>query len=297
MYKKRILDSIRDSVSIGYRVAERWKLWLLVPFCLLFPSCVLQRATPPRIAFFYGAPVPVQFLSKYEQVVVEAENIIDLAPFQKLGAEVFAYVSLGEAEGWRESTRKLPDTLFLEKNSPWNSRVADLTQQPWRDYLLDERISSLWQAGYRGFFLDTLDSYKLPARTAAQRETQRQALVEIIRAIHVRYPGAKLLLNRGFEVLPEVAPFANGLVAESLFRSWNPISQTYVTVSDADRQWLMERLEQARDKYRLPVTVIDYVSPSQPLLAKETAGRIRKLGFAAWVANPALDSLFAEDAQ
>lgn len=297
MQKKLFLNAASRSIFILHLAAERWKLWILVPFCLVFSSCVSQRAAPPRVAFFYGTPVPVESLSRYKQVVVEAENIADLAQFWKHGVEVFAYVSVGEAESWRASARNLPDTLFFQKNAAWNSRVADLTQQRWRDYLIDERMASLWQAGYHGFFLDTLDSYRLAAHTPAQQETQQRALIELIRAIHGRYPGAKLLLNRGFEVLPEVASYAHGVVAESLFRSWNPISQMYVPVSDADQHWLLERLIQVRDKYKLPVTVIDYVSPSQPLLALETACRIRKLGFAAWVANPGLDTILSEGTQ
>ena len=104
------------------------------------------------------------------------------------------------------------------------------------------------------------------------------------------------MFNRGFELLPEVAPLSVGIVAESLFQSWNPALQEYVEVSPPDREWLLARLNEARDRYGLPVTVIDYVAPTQGALAQETARRIATLGFVPWVANPGLDVVFTGDA-
>jgi len=245
----------------------------------------------PRTAFFYGAQVPVTALAQFDRVVVEADQIQDLRPLRAAGADIFAYVSVGEVEGWRASVRALPPELFLGSNASWHSRIADLSHPGWRRYLLDERMAGLWAAGYRGFFLDTLDSYRMAAKDAAQERAQTAALVDLIRAMHDRFPGVKLLLNRGFEVLSEVAPLCVGVVAESLFQGWNAGLQKYVRVSEADRLWLLNRLSDARERFGLPVTVIDYVSPKQPALARATAQRIAALGFAPWVANPGLDVL------
>lgn len=55
----------------------------------------------PRTAFFYGAQVPVTALAQFDRVVVEADQIQDLRPLRAAGADIFAYVSVGEAEGWR----------------------------------------------------------------------------------------------------------------------------------------------------------------------------------------------------
>lgn len=271
------------------------RLWALWPACLLVYGCAMTP--PPSTAFFYGAPVPVAALSKFDRVVVEAENLpsrADLDGLQAAGADVFAYVSVGEAEGWRASAQALPARLFVGSNIPWGSRVADLTQPDWQAYLIEQRMASLWRAGYRGFFLDTLDSYQLGAAAPHEQRAQAQALVAIIQAMHQRFPGVKLLLNRGFAVLPEAAPLAVGLVAESLFQSWNPATQQYTSVSESDRQWLLARLQHARQRHGLPVTVIDYVPADQPGLAWQTVRKITALGFAAWVSTPGLDMILVK---
>lgn len=267
-----------------------YKVATLLPFSLAEYGA-RARYSPPSTAFFYGSPIPVVALSKFQRVVVEAESIDDLGDLRIAGSDVFAYVSVGEAEGWRATSRSLPEELFLGRNTAWLSRVADLTQPNWRSYLIEHRIAVLWELGYTGLFLDTLDSYQLVVKSPAEQRAQSKALVEIIRAIHRRFPGVKLLLNRGFEVLPKIWPLVVGLVAESLFQSWNPTTQKYVGVGDSERRWLLTHLNRAHRRYDLPITVIDYVSPDKPELAQETARRIMALGFASWVATPGLDML------
>ena len=214
----------------------------LLSFCLLIHGCARLSTNPPRTAFFYGSSMPIVALSKFDRVVVEAENLDNLNELRSAGADVFAYVSVGEAEGWRATSRALPKDLFLGDNAAWQSRIADLTHPNWRRYLIEHRMAVLWETGYSGFFLDTLDSYQLVVKSPVEQLTQSQALVEMIRAMHQRFPGVKLLFNRGFDVLPEVGPLAVGLVAESLFQSWNPVTKEYVSVGEDERSRLLARL-------------------------------------------------------
>jgi len=120
------------------------KLWALWASCLLISGCAMAPPSPPSTAFFYGSPVPVVALSKFERVVVESENVKDLDGLRVAGADVFAYLSVGEAEGWRASSRALPKDIFVGANVAWHSRIADLTQPGWRDYLIEERMARLW---------------------------------------------------------------------------------------------------------------------------------------------------------
>lgn len=270
---------------------KRRALCALCAWLLAFVVCAPAHAQNPSIAFFYGQAAPLDLLAQFDQVVVQAEHIGKPAALQKDGTEVFAYLSVGEAERFRTGYRTLDKRWFVGTNRGWNSDIVDLTQSGWRNHLIEQRMAALWAQGYRGFFLDTLDSYQAVVKDPAGQAAQARALAELIRAMHRRFPGVKLLLNRGFEVLPEVAPLAAGVVAESLFQGWDPIGKRYAEISERDRTWLLGRLQEARDRYRLPVTVIDYLPPRQRDLARQTARRIIDLGFTPWIANPELDYL------
>ncbi|MGI4848539.1 MAG: endo alpha-1,4 polygalactosaminidase [Janthinobacterium lividum] len=290
------------SARLFPHLAPLYAAWL--PLTLLLFGCdtaypqqaaEVRSGRPIPTAFFYGKPVPLQRLAGYERLVLEADNLPDAAltlpRLAAAGTTVFAYVSVGEAEGWRESTRRLGGELFFGDNAAWQSRVADLSQLAWRDFLINERMAGLWRQGYRAFFLDTLDSYEQYVHDPAQRKRQACALAAIVRAMHDRFPGVQLLLNRGFDALPQIGSLASGLAAESLFRGWDQKRHVYVEVSEADRNWLLSQLESARIRYGLPITVIDYVDPDAAPLARRTLQQIEALGFSAWVATPALDSL------
>ncbi|WP_177171736.1 bifunctional glycoside hydrolase 114/ polysaccharide deacetylase family protein [Nitrosovibrio tenuis] len=216
------------------------------------------------------------------------DNLVDL---RDKGTKVFAYVSVGEVNWSRSWYSEIPRNWFMASNKEWGSSIIDLTQQGWHDYLVDKYLSRLWEKGYRGFFLDGLESYQISVVEPGGRLIQEKALSNLIKRIHQRFPGVDLILNRGFAILPEVGGYAVALAAESLFQGWDPPSQQYTKVLEPDRYWLLERLKQAKDQYGLQVIVIDYVDPKQKQLARTTAKQISDLGFTPWVANPGLDIL------
>ncbi|XQU08742.1 endo alpha-1,4 polygalactosaminidase [Halomonas sp. LY9] len=247
----------------------------------------------PSVAFYYGNEPPVELLSQFDWIVVEAANVdsTEQRLLAQHGGQPFAYVSIGELDAWRGATTSLPAAALVTSNTAWNSQVADLTHPAWRTYLLEEHIRPLWEAGYRGLFLDTLDSYRLFAPDGPAAERQQAALVDIIHSIKQQFPEMQLLLNRGFEVLEQVHGEIVGVAAESLYRGWNPTTQVYGAVPDSDQAWLYPQLARVRDQYQLPAIAIDYVPANNRELARDTAQRIHAEGFIPWVSVPQLNQM------
>jgi len=274
---------------------EAWKL--SKKFCwrssrlllgLLFSATTHAGST----AFYYGALPPVEQLSRFNRVVVEAENVTpdERKSLLRNGVEVIAYVSLGEVNRTRFWFDEVKESWKRGENTAWNSVIVDLQNLEWHRYLLEKRLTPLWNQGYQGFFLDTLDSYMRLFSAEAQAQ-QRRGLVTLIAEIYRRFPGVKLVLNRGFEVMPEVFQYADGVVAESLFRRWNPVESRYLEVPKADRDWLLFELQRVVKDYHLAVTVIDYLPSESVELTKQVAQKIDLLGFSPWVSVPELNSI------
>ena len=83
----------------------------------------------------------------------------------------------------------------------------------------------------------------------------------------------------------------HGVVAESLFDRWDAASGQYMRVPEADRNWLLARLQEAHKRYNLPITVIDYRPPNERQAARLTASRIAGLGFIPWVSDATLSTI------
>ncbi len=109
-------------------------------------------------------------------------------------------------------------------NPAWNSLVMNMNDPGWHEYLLEHHFARLWREGYRAFFLDTVDSYLIVTAEGKQREEQETGLVALLAEVKSRFPGCKLILNRGFEVLDRVSQYADGMVAESLFHGFDPVT-------------------------------------------------------------------------
>ncbi len=242
------------------------------------------------VAFYYAPKPPVDILSQYDRLILEPDNITvsDLRGLTARGARAYAYLSVGEVGPTRKYAHELDPSWILGKNPAWDSKVLDLSNPALREFLV-KRAGQLQAEGFGGLFLDTMDSFNLIAKTDAERGRQQSGLVSLVAQFATRYPAMKIITNRGFEVMDEIAGQIEAVAAESLYSGWNNATQQYVDVPAADREWLLSKLDHARDDLKLDVIAIDYLPPSQRDRARTVATRIAEHGFIPWVANPALD--------
>lgn len=253
-------------------------------------ACLATASGKPAVAFFYGAQPPINELRAFDWVVLEPDHF-KAAPAASPETDWFAYVSVGEVEARRSYAGKIPSAWLPSSNPAWGGKIIDQSQPEWPAFFVEQIITPLWQQGWRHFFLDTLDSWQLLASTPAEQAAQQAGLIRTLKALKARYPEAKLLFNRGFEVLPEVHGLAAGVAFESLEARWQPANRQYSKVPEADRAWLLQQIKPIQEQWKLPVIAIDYVPAGDRQQAREVAARIRAHGLIPWVATPELDIL------
>lgn len=255
----------------------------------MFVWLTAASAAPPSVALYYAADAPLNELKAFDIVIVEADHGYDPQRYRKPYSELYAYVAIGEVQPSRPYAPLIPAERLLAANAGWGSQVVDLSWAEWPQFVAERVVAPLWEKGYRGFFLDTLDSYRLAV--TFDETAQQRGLVAVIETLHRRFPGIRLILNRGFEVVPKVRDKVQMVAAESLFRGWNAAAGRYVEVAASDRDWLLGQLRRVRDEQGIPVLAIDYVAAHDRELARTTAERIKALGIVPWVADGALGSL------
>lgn len=268
---------------------------LLLALAWALPAASALAATP-SVAFVYAKDAPLAELHAFDIAVVDPDHGFDpvayrgdAQPGEAGASELFAYVSIGEVHHSRSWAARVPADWRIASNAAWASTVIDQAAPGWAGFVAETIVAPLWEKGYRGLFLDTLDSYRLAS--GADMAAQQAGIVRTLRHLRARFPGIRLILNRGFEFLPELRGEVYAVAAESLHRGWNAASNRYQEVSAADRDWLRQQLARARDEFGLPAIAIDYVPPQSRELARETARRIQADGFIPWVADGGLATL------
>ena len=266
---------------------------IALAFLLASAAAASTAQTPagaPSVALFYGASPPLDELAAFDAVVLEPDHAPRPLPAAKRTAW-FAYVSLGEVHPTRPYFKAIPQAWKAGVNPAFDSAVIDQSQDGWAEFFCETIVRPLWQRGFRGFFLDTLDSYHLVAKTDEARARQEAGLAAVIVLLKKKFPEAKLMFNRGFEILPKVHSLVYAVAAESLYRSYDHGAKKYTEVAPADREWLTGQMRRVQTEYTLPAIFIDYVPARERELARAAAKRIAADGFVPWVSTPALDIL------
>ncbi len=260
---------------------------LLLPLMLMTSSAFAGTLEQRDIVFYYGSRPPVEDLRHFDQIVIQPSQILphEKAALLNLDSLIFAYVSFGEIARNSEDMPRIKTKWSIGVNPAWNSLVMNMNDPAWHEYLLEHHFDRLWREGYRAFFLDTVDSYMIVTAPGEQREEQETGLVALLAEVKRRFPGCKLILNRGFEVLDRASQYADGMVAESLFHGFDPVTGKHAPTREENRGWLLKQLRRAQDEFNVPITVLDYVEPGNWAEAEKTARQIVELGFMPWVAN------------
>ncbi len=250
---------------------------LLVSSFAKEPKCVMFM--------YHHSRLPPELFQAYDWIVLDQDDpILDrlrLHFYMERRAKVFGYISVGEIESFRDYYEDIR-RFAIGENPMWDTEVADLRKKEYLDFLVEVVAKRIAERGFDGFFLDTLDSYRLVAKEDEVGDFVR-AEVYLIRRLKERYPDMLIVINRGFEIVEEVRELIDGVVVESLFVGLDGDRQ-YVKVREEDRRYLLPILERIKG-IGLPVIVIDYLPPSRRSRAKDIVKRIRDLGFIPYVSD------------
>lgn len=238
-------------------------------------------ASDERYAFIYSKNIDDRFINFYDKVVVEADAI-DTIYALRYPEKMVAYVSVGEIEPWRKTEMPYDKAWIISKNKTWNSLIADLNQEAYQAFIF-KRIEKLYKMGYRNFFLDTMDAYHVTAKDKALFQKQQRALIAFIKKLDKRYPKASIIINRGFELLDEIHPYVEAVVAESLIARYDHANKSYVRVPREDQQWLLAQFQKAQ-KLGLDAISIEYTNRSSQSRL-EIAKEVRALGITPYVTD------------
>ena len=242
----------------------------------------------------YAAKPDMDLLLAHEMSIVEPEATVDLPKLHAAGRKVLAYVSAVELREASPhfSRLKQAGVKVLARQAEWKSAIMDITHPAWADFVVDQLARTAAARGFDGFFLDTVDSaVALMRQDPSKAPAYQAAITGLVTRLRASFPGREIVLNRGFEFLPALTTAVDGVLVESVIRTFNA-AQAYVPVEPAVTRILTEKIKALRST-GMPVYVLDYLEPGDVKTADDTVAGIEALGASAFLSTRALQGVTA----
>lgn len=269
-------------------------------FALVFLFCTPAHATPtaPSWAVYYGSAEQPQKFKNFDVVVFDAETHPALQPLLYRGKDLLGYISGGEAEDYRPNFQELKERgLLLVENPDWKGHfVIDIRKPEWAQYVIEEAIPRILRKGFNGIMIDTLDSpLALEAKDPKTYAGMKEAATHLVRAIRYHYPNLVIMVNRGFEILPQVGGDINYLLAESVRVKYDSKTKAFSYFPDEVYQYHVNLFHEAQKANpHLKIVTLDYWDVKDKKGVKALYNVQRKNGFIPYVATMDLQSLCTE---
>lgn len=244
-------------------------------------------------AVYYDDALPAKSFKHLDLVVFDRRHHPKLEAL-KGKTEMLAYVSIGEVYDDVPERKQLEaKKAILYQNDKWGSHAVDVTSPEWRKLVLGY-VADAEKKGFDGVMLDTIDS---PLHWAETKEKERlkemrAGAVRLIRQIRQRHPKMKIMVNRGFAILPEIARDIDYVLAESIYTKTDDSTGQFGLVSPMTYAQVAEQLRGATAIARqLQVFTLDYWKPDDVKGLERIYAAQRAQGFIPYVTTPDLRSL------
>jgi polysaccharide biosynthesis protein PelA len=260
-------------------------------FCLAGCAPTMRPAGEVKQwAVYYDQVLPASAFKGYDLVVFDRRHY---PKFDKIKRKtrVLAYVSIGEVYANVPEKEELAnENALLFRNSKWNSHAVDMTSPLWRTLVLSY-VDDAVNKGFDGVMLDTIDSPLHWAQTQAPErlDAMIEATASLVRAMRDRHPSLKIMVNRGFDVLPLIASDIDYVLAESTLTQPDETSGQFAFFSPQTIREVAAQLHRTvAFAPQLQVLTLDYWNMDDVNGLERIYALQRAQGFAPYVTTPDL---------
>jgi uncharacterized protein (TIGR01370 family) len=268
----------------------------LLPALVLFPLALCQGGSarkPMRWVVCYSdKPRGGEFLG-FDLAVLDSDAH---PPLTSVAAKsLLAYLSLGEVASHRSYFDAVKaEGILLGENPNWRGTFfVDVRDPRWRQRVIGQLVPAMLASGFNGILLDTLDDPGALERADPERyRGMSAAAANLVRALRQAFPQMHLMVNRGYELMPEIAPVIDCLLGESVYTTYDAGRSRYLRVPEGDYQQQVALMKQARAwNPKLRLYSLDYWDPADGKEIRRIYRLERANGFAPYVATPGLDRI------
>ncbi len=290
----RIPGALRQEIGVA--------AWVVIAMLGVVGKGIAAEDVPVRHwMVYYSDVLPPEAFYPYDPVVFDSNSHPLLSPLKDRGKTLLGYLSLGEVERFRPWFDELKrNGLLLMENKNWpGSYFVDLRNPRWTQLVIDELVPKILFHGFDGVFLDTLDNASELERIDPKRyKGMADAAVHLVRAIRRHYPEIKLMLNRAFELLPQLGNVVDIALAESTYAGYDFKNKRYQRIPDTQYAQYVAVLKDVKARFpHLQIFALDYWDPEDKEGVKAIYDAQRANGFSPLVSTIKLDRIVAQPEQ
>ena len=244
-----------------------WGVFFAMVIILNGSTASAVETKPNKWIIYYSNALPAENFLGYDVIVFDDAVHPPLSPLLYRNKTLLAYLSLAEIRNDKTYLGEMDKQgLLLGKNPNWNSRHIDIRNPEWTRKIIEELIPPLIQQGFNGLMLDTADTaIAMEAQGPKKYAGMQQALVNLVKEIRYQYPNLKLMLNRGFEVLPKVETDIDMLLAESIYIKYDFKDKSFERFPDTIYNGLVTYFNEAKKRNpKLKIYTLDYWKKDDP---------------------------------
>jgi uncharacterized protein (TIGR01370 family) len=252
----------------------------------------------PRWVVYYSDQAPVEDFRDYGLVVLDSDKHPPLGPLAAAGKTLLGYISLGEIEHQRADFPAVKaEGILAGENPRWpGAYYVDVRDERWRRRVIEQMVPRILASGFQGIFLDTLDSaVELERRDPDKYRGMTSAAAILVKSLRLAFPSTTIMMNRGYGLLPEVAPFIDILLGESVYTTYDSERRIYHLLA-ADEYHAQVRLlkDAKKSNPKLRICTLDYWDPTDLQGIRRIYRAQRANGFEPYVTTIGLDRILAE---
>jgi polysaccharide biosynthesis protein PelA len=273
----------------------------LIPFVAFGDASAGAKSVEPknlRWAVYYGAEALPEVFDPYDLVVLESFGHPPLQPLRDRKKILLGYVSVGEINSGRPYYSEFAgQDLLISENSNWpGSYSIDIRDPRWTKKLIEELIPAILHDGFDGIFLDTLDNQPHLERQDPEKYAgMTPAAAKLVRIIRQNYPQIKIMVNRAYEILPEIGGQIDYVLGESVYAGYDFTSKKPRQVSRDDYEHQIKFLSELKKRFpKLQIMSLDYWDPADTKGVTTIYSMQRANGFIPYVSTIELNRIIEE---
>jgi len=251
-----------------------------------------------RWVVYYSDKAPIEAFDPYSLVVLDSDYHPSLKALKERGKTLLGYISLGEVEKervWYEAVKA--EGILLKENKNWpGSYFIDVRDPRWMKRVIEKLIPQILHKGFDGLIFDTLDNPgSLEDENPRAYSGMRDSAAKLVQAIRLHYPNIPIMMNRGYDILPQVAHAITYELAEDAITTYDFENKKYLMQPQEVVEEQVALLKEAQKKNpKLRLYSLDYWYPNQKEKIEDIYKKARENGLNPYVATIDLDVIVPE---